>query len=80
MFAIKQYGVLFTTLQCAFLAQLWKKNGDKLENKNGDWMYMEETLILPMEDQVGELIKNNIKRQQKYVKLTFLRFTTMETR
>ena len=30
-----------------FAAQLWKDNGGRLENKNGDWMYMEETWILP---------------------------------
>ena len=61
------------------VAQLWKQNGDRLENKNGVWMYMEETWILPNEnttneDQVGELVrKKNIKRQQEYSKLTFLK-------
>ena len=57
------------------VAQLWKQNGDRLENKNGVWMYMEETWILPTEkeDQVGELvrIKHNIKSQQEYSNLTF---------
>ena len=50
-------------------AQLWKQNGDRLENKNGVWMYMEETWILPneKEDQVGELvrIKHNIISQEE---------------
>ena len=31
-----------------FLAQLWKYNGERLESKNGEWMYMEETWILPV--------------------------------
>ena len=60
------------------VAQLWKQNGDRLENKNGVWMYMEETWILPNEnakeeDQVGELvrIKHNIKSQQEFSNLTF---------
>ena len=30
-----------------FSAQLWKYNGEKLENKNGDWRYLNETWILP---------------------------------
>ena len=30
-----------------FVAQLWKYNGQRLESKQGDWMYMEETWILP---------------------------------
>ena len=30
-----------------FLAQLWKHNGQILENKNGDWKYLKETWILP---------------------------------
>ena len=47
------------------VAQLWKQNGDRLENKNGVWMYMEETWILPnentkKEDQVGELVRKTI--------------------
>ena len=79
-FPIKLDGLLFATSQFAFLAQLWKQNGDKLENKNGDWMYMKEKWILPNEDQAGELITNNTKRQQDCAKLTFFRFTTMETR
>ena len=32
-----------------FAAQLWKDNSGRLENKNGDWMYMEETWTLPNE-------------------------------
>ena len=43
------------------VAQLWKQNGDRLENKNGVWMYMEETWILPNENnQVGELARKTI--------------------
>ena len=53
------------------VAQLWKQNNDRLENKNGVWMYMEETWILPneKEDQVGELvrIKHNIKSQKRSI-------------
>ena len=37
------------------VAQLWKQNGDKLENKNGIWMYMEETWILPNEITTNEI-------------------------
>ena len=37
-----------------FIAQLWKYNGGRLENKNGDWMYMRETWILPIEDKENE--------------------------
>ena len=49
------------------VAQLWKQNGDRLENKNGVWMYMEETWILPNEnttneDQVGELVRKTISK------------------
>ena len=29
-----------------FVAQLWKDSDESLENKNGDWMYMENTWIL----------------------------------
>ena len=37
------------------VAQLWKQNGDRLENKNGVWMYMEETWILPNENKKNEI-------------------------
>ena len=37
-----------------FVAQLWKFNDERLENKNGDWMYMRETWILPIEDKENE--------------------------
>ena len=30
-----------------FLAQLWKYNGEILENKSGDWRHLKETWILP---------------------------------
>ena len=30
-----------------FVAQLWKYTSGRLENKNGHWMYMEETWSLP---------------------------------
>ena len=47
------------------VAQLWKQNGDRLGNKNGAWMYMEETWTLPNEnttneDQVGELVRKTM--------------------
>jgi hypothetical protein len=32
-------------LYMLFVAQLWRYNGERLENKNGDWMYKEETLM-----------------------------------
>ena len=39
---------------------MWKYNGERLENKNGDWMYLEETWILPNEDKKNkdEAIRN----------------------
>ena len=37
-----------------FAAQLWKCTSGKLENKNGHWMYMEETWILPNESSTNE--------------------------
>ena len=37
-----------------FVAQLWKFKDERLENKNGDWMYMRETWILPIEDKENE--------------------------
>ena len=37
-----------------FIAQLWKYNDERLENKNGDWMYMGETWILPIQDEENE--------------------------
>ena len=47
------------------IAQLWKYNNGRLENKNGDWMYMEETWILPSENktkgiQEGQVIRNSL--------------------
>ena len=47
---------------CFFVAQLWKHNGDKLENKNGDWMYMEETWILPNETKTKDLPEGQVIR------------------
>ena len=45
-----------------FAAQLWKENSGRLENKNGDWMYMGERWILPgVEGQnlgEGQVIRN----------------------
>ena len=43
-----------------FVAQLWKYIGERLENKNGDWMFMRETWILPIEDEKneGQAIRN----------------------
>ena len=45
-----------------FLAQLWKYNGERLENKNGDWIYLEETWMLPNEDKKneGQAIRNSL--------------------
>ena len=37
-----------------FVAQLWKYNDERLVNKNGDWMYLEKTWILPNEDEENE--------------------------
>ena len=50
-----------------FAAQLWKDNNGRLENKNGDWMYMEETWILPNETETkdlpeGQVIRNTLGR------------------
>ena len=43
------------------VAQLWKQNGDRLENKNGVWMYKDETWILPNENTTdGELVRKTI--------------------
>ena len=42
-----------------FAAQLWKYNGERLENKNGDWRYMEETWILPSENKTDEVRKSS---------------------
>ena len=36
------------------VAQLWKYKSERLENKNGDWMYMGETWILPIQDEENE--------------------------
>ena len=46
------------------VAQLWKQNNDRLENKNGVWMYMEETWILPYENETkkGQTIRNWLGR------------------
>ena len=40
-----------------FVAQLWKQINGKLENKNGHWMYMEETWILPNETKTNDLLE-----------------------
>ena len=47
-----------------FVAQLWKQIDGKLENKNGHWMYMEETWILPYENETkkGQTIRNWLGR------------------
>ena len=47
-----------------FLAQLWKYNGERLESKNGEWMYMEETWILP----VRKTSKNGLAKLFSYKK------------
>ena len=53
-----------------FAAQLWKDNSGRLENKNGDWMYLEATWILPNETKTkglpeGQVIRNTIGRVLK---------------
>ena len=49
-----------------FVAQLWKQNGDRLENKNGDWMYMRETWILPDENNLaGQVLRDSLGRVLK---------------
>ena len=49
-------------MDMAFTAQLWKYTGQRLENKNGHWMYMEETWILPNEKtkRGGQEIRNSL--------------------
>ena len=44
------------------LAQKWKYNGERLENKNGDWIYLEETWMLPNEEKKkeGQAIRNSL--------------------
>ena len=39
---------------------MWKYNGEILENKNGDWRYLNETWILPepQRDIEGQEIRN----------------------
>ena len=51
-----------------FAAQLWKDNSGRLENKNGDWMYLEATWILPNETKtkdLPEVIRNTLGRVLK---------------
>ena len=38
-----------------FVAQSWKYNSGRLENRNGDWMYRRETWILPNETKTKDL-------------------------
>ena len=49
-----------------FVAQLWKcnDNGKRLENKNGDWRYMRETLILPIEWTLPIDYRRNMNKDQ----------------
>ena len=48
-----------------FAAQLWKDNNGRLENKNGDWMYKEETWILSNEIKTMDLPEGqNLKEAQ----------------
>ena len=42
-----------------FVAQLWKYNSERLESKNGDWMYMEETWLLPNENKPTDVRKTS---------------------
>ena len=45
-----------------FVAQLWKYTSGRLENKNGHWMYMEETWSLPNKSSTtkGQVIKDSL--------------------
>ena len=60
-----------------FVAQLWKYNTGRLENKNGDWMYKGEKWILPNERQVqvirntthGKVLKANLISSGMYFKI-----------
>ena len=62
-----------------FVAQLWKYNSGRLENKNGDWMYLRETWILPNETKtkgqvirnaLGEVLKANPTRKCMHLELS----------
>ena len=46
---------------------MWKYNGERLENKNGDWLYLQETWIVPNEDKKneGEVIRNSLGKTLK---------------
>ena len=63
-----------------FLAQLWKDNSGRLENKNGDWMYMEETWIFSEDESeyIGQVIKNTLGRVLKANTLTKSMYLTLQ--
>ena len=44
---------------------MWKYNGERLENKNGDWLYLQETWIVPNEDKKNEVIRNSLGKTLK---------------
>ena len=46
---------------------MWKYNGERLENKNGDWLYLQETWIAPKEDKKdeGEVLRNSLGKTLK---------------
>ena len=46
---------------------MWKFNSERLENKNGDWLYLQETWIVPNEDKKneGEVIRNSLGKTLK---------------
>ena len=50
-----------------FAAQLWKYTSGRLENKNGHWMHMEDTWILPNESSTdeGRVIKDSLGKVLK---------------
>ena len=50
-----------------FVAQLWKYNSGRLENKNGDWMYLRETWILPNETKAKDSPLGQITQNQGQV-------------
>ena len=45
-----------------FVAQLWKYTSGRLENKNGHWMYVEETWSLQNKSSTseGQVIKDSL--------------------
>ena len=61
-------------------------NSGRLENKNGNWMYMEESWILPKEsfpegdirDSLGRVLKANLESRGMHLKLKHKIICTVE--